>query len=113
MIVPTVALQVRVRRDAGKDRLGNAARAYAEPVAVPGCLWAPGTPADISSGRPEGAEVAATAHFPQGWAGYLRGALVSLDGKEWLRVVGEPHEYPAIACRGKWRCYVLLERTDG
>ena len=108
-----MTLQVRTRKDAGKDRLGNAVVAYAEPVSVSGCLWAPGTPAELSADRPEGADVTATAHFPRGWAGYLRGALVSLDGTEWLKVIGEPHEYPASGCRSRWCCYALLGRADG
>ena len=110
---PTVTLLVRVRKAAATDRLGNEAVEYADAVVVPGCLWAPGTPADVGADRPEGVRVAATAHFPRGWDGYLRGALVSLDGTTWLRVVGEPMAYPAGAVPGPWRTYVLLGATDG
>jgi hypothetical protein len=110
---PTVTLQVRVRSDSGRDRLGNEVVGWAEPVSVPGCLWAPGTPADLADSRPEGASVTATAHMPRGWRGCLRGALVSPDGRSWLRVLGEPQPYPEGAVMGPWDTYVLLGRTDG
>lgn len=113
MRAPTVTLRVRPRAEAGTDRLGNEVVRYAEAVSVPGCLWAPGTPADLATDRPDGASVTATAHLPRGWAKYLRGALVSLDGTEWLRVLGEPMEYPASAAPGPWGCYALLGRADG
>lgn len=108
-----MTLLVRVRSPTPTDRLGNEVVGYADAVAVPGCLWAPGRPADIGSERPDGVAVSATAHFPQGWSGSLRGALVSLDGKEWLRVVGDPVAYPTGAVRGPWGTYVLLSRGDG
>lgn len=109
---PTVTLLVRVRK-AGTDSRGNDLREWADPVEVPGCLWGPGTPAELGGDRPDGARVTATAHFPHGWATYLRGALVSPDGESWLRVQGEPQSYPPGAVRGPWDTYVLLGRQDG
>lgn len=113
MRAPTVTLRVRPRTDSGTDRLGNEVISYADAISVPGCLWAPGTPADLATDRPEGASVTATAHLPRGWAKYLRGAIVSLDGTEWLRVLGEPREFPEGSAVGPWGCYVLLGRADG
>lgn len=114
MMFPTVALKVRLRLDGARDRLGNAAESYAEPEEVPGCLFAPGTPEDLGAdGRPDGARVSATAHFPKGYEGDLRGALVSWDGAGWYRVVGEPVAYPPGCCPGKWNLRVPLERVDG
>lgn len=108
-----MTLRVRPRADSGTDRLGNDIVRYAAAVPAPGCLWAPGTPADLAADRPDGASVTATAHFPRGWAKCLRGALVSRDGAEWLRVLGEPMEFPEGVVPGPWGCYVLLGRADG
>lgn len=115
---PTVTLLVRERSQAGRDTHGNPVASWSGPEPVPGCLWAPGTPAEEATSVPEGADVTATAHFPPGWARRLRGALVSLDGDEWLDVIGEPHAYPAGALGGAtgscpWDTYALLGRTDG
>lgn len=106
-----MTLLVRLRAEAGRDALGDVTYSLGEPVAVPGCLWAPGTPQDLAADRPDGVEVTATAHFPRSWSGELRGALVSLDGDEWMRVVGDPRRYPVRA--GRWGTYVLLRRSDG
>lgn len=113
MRLPEVTLQVRTRKDAGKDRLGNRTSSYADAVAVPGCLFAPGTPQDLAVSRPDAAKASATAHFPRGWSGHLRGALVSPDGRAWYRVIGEPCAYPDAAVGGRWTTYALLERIDG
>lgn len=113
MRAPTVTLHVRMRDASGTDRLGNEVVGYADPVSVPGCLWAPATSSDIAADRPAGASLTATAHFPRGWASRLRGALVSADGTEWLRVMGEPLDFPAGVVDGPWSCCVTLGRTDG
>lgn len=113
MRAPTVTLLVRPRAESGTDRLGNDVVRYADAVPAPGCLWAPGAPADLAADRPGGASVTATAHFPRGWAERLRGALVSADGAEWLRVLGEPKEFPEGSAVGPWACYALLGREDG
>lgn len=116
MFKPTVTLYVRFMEDAGRDRLGNPVKSWSEPVDVPGCLFAPGTPAELSGAdRPEGASITATAHFPRGWRGYLKGALVRCGGEkaEWMSVVGEPVPYPDGAVPGPWDTYVLLGATHG
>lgn len=110
---PEVTLMVRTRTYGAEDRLGNRTSTYADAFAVPGCLFAPGTPQDLAASRPDAAKASATAHFPRGWSGHLRGALVSPDGKAWYRVIGEPCAYPDAAVGGRWTTYVLLERTDG
>ena len=110
---PTTTLYVRERVPGARDRLGNEEPAWSEPRAVPGCLLAPADAADLGGDRPEGARAAARAHFPKGFSGDLRGALVSPGGGTWLRVVGEPSAYPDGAVRGPWNMHVLLGRTDG
>ncbi|NPD32252.1 hypothetical protein HLV35_03090 [Eggerthellaceae bacterium zg-997] len=113
MRAPTVTLLVRQRQAGARDRLGNEVVSHGEPRAVSGCLLAPGTPAELSAERPEGARVTATAHFPKGHGLSLRGALVSRGRGPWLRVVGEPMGYPPGAVRGPWDTLALLERVDG
>lgn len=111
---PEVTLSVRLRSEGGTDRLGNETVSHADAVDVPGCLFAPGTPAELSGeDRPEGASVTATAHFPKGHGLDLRGALVSCGGSGWLSVVGEPMAYPDGTVPGPWDTYVLLGRQDG
>lgn len=113
MRYPTVTLLVRTRVRTFPDRLGNDRVGLSAPVRVPGCLWAPGAPADLGTDRPEGASVTATAHLPRGHGLSLRGARVSLDGKEWLDVVGDPRPYPPGTVRGPWDTRVELGRQDG
>lgn len=112
-MMPELTLLVRTRTYGAEDRLGNAMSAYADAIAVPGCLFAPGTPQELAASRPDAAKASATAHFPRGWSGHLRGALVSPDGNAWYRVVGEPYAYPDAAVGGRWTTYALLERIDG
>lgn len=113
MYSPAVTLKVRLRILGARDRLGNAIWSYSEPVDVSGCLFAPGVPADIGVGRPEGVKVSATAYFPKSYSADLRRALISLDGKVWMRVVGDPMSFPASAIPGRWTTYAILERYDG
>ena len=89
------------------------AQKLSAPVRVPGCLWAPGAPADLGTDRPEGASVTATAHLPRGHGLSLRGGRVSLDGRDWLDVVGDPRPYPPGTVRGPWDTRVELGRQDG
>lgn len=114
MYDPTTTLWVRLRAEGERDRLGNEKAAWEDAAEVRGCLFAPGTPAELTGEeRPDGASVTATAHFPKGWKGDLRGALVSADGASWLHVIGEPVAYAAGAIPGRWDRQVLLGRTDG
>lgn len=112
MYSPAVALLVR-RREEGVDPFGAPCGGWGEPEEVPGCLFAPGAPEGLGEGRPEGARIDATAHFPRGYAGALRGAQVSADGSRWLSVVGDPVPYPPGAIRGPWGTYALLTGTEG
>ena len=110
---PTVTLLVRRRAETGTDPLGAPVWSWGEPEAVAGCLIAPGTPEGISASRPDGATVAATAHFPRGYSEELRGAQVSADGSSWLDVDGDPRPFPDGAVPGRWATMVLLESTEG
>ncbi|AKT48520.1 hypothetical protein ADJ70_05445 [Olsenella sp. oral taxon 807] len=113
MRYPMVTLLVRTRVRIFPDRLGNDRWELSAPVRVPGCLWAPGAPADLGADRPEGASVTATAHLPRGHGLSLRGGRVSLDGRDWLDVVGDPRPYPPGTVRGPWDTRVELGRQDG
>lgn len=110
---PTVTLLVRERRADGRDCLGNEVRSWGDPVPVGGCLWAPGDGGAIGDSRPEGREVKATAHFPKGCSLRLEGALVALEGGEWLAVQGTPDAYPEGAVRGRWAIRARLEAWHG
>lgn len=110
---PTRTLWAKLRADGGTDRLGNACAAFSDHVEVPGCLFAWGSPADLAVERPDGVSIAATAHFPHGFASSLKGGLVSPDGSEWLNVIGDPRPYGPNESRGPWAMLVLLERKDG
>ena len=113
MYNPVVSLHV-MRRIAGKtDRLGNELVTWSDPELVKSCLFAPGTPADLGLERPDGVTITATAHFPTGYSEILKGALVSLDGKNWLEVVGEPISYPPGTIPGKWSLMALLKDVNG
>lgn len=86
---------------------------WGKPEDVAGCLFAPGTPDGIGSDRPNGAIVAATAFFPIGYTGTLRGAQVSADGDTWLSVIGDPQRFPRLPEGARWDRYALLETTEG
>lgn len=114
MRMPTVTLQVRRRAAAAADPFGEERTgAWGEPESVLGCLFAPGAPQGIDSDRPNGARIEATAYFPRGYDGALRGAQVSADGRTWLSVVGDPQRYPAGTVPGPWDVQALLETTEG
>lgn len=109
-----MTLRVRRRRESAPDPFGETAvGAWGEPEAVEGCLFAPGAPEGIGADRPNGARVEATAFFPAGWSGELRGAQVSLDGSRWLSVVGDPQPFPVLPAPARWNLYALLESTEG
>ena len=112
---PKMKLYVRLRASAGKDRLGNKVHEHAQSTAVDGCLFAPGISQDLAASKPEGVKVSATVFFPRGWSSRLRGALVSTDEKRWLKVVGDPLEYPCeMLPKGfPYSCAVMLEAYDG
>lgn len=111
MNFPTVTLEVSVRKESQRDRLGNYVVAYADPTAVEGCLIAPGSPSDLGDDRPESAHIAATAHFPRGFNLDLKGAVVSYNGKA-FKVVGSPIAFPD-SVQSPWLTYALLERDEG
>lgn len=113
MYRPTVTLCVRRRATGRRDRFGNEVQTFAEPEAVAGCLFAPAGTADMGAARPDGVTVEAVAHFPRGYAGGLRGALVSADGSTWFEVVGDPVAYPPGTVRGPWGITADLRRSDG
>lgn len=114
MNAPTVTLHVRRRAQAQADPFGETAVGdWGEPEDVGGCLFAPGTPEGIDSDRPNGARIEATAFFPVGYAGSLRGARVSVDGTNWLYVVGDPQRFPKLPDGARWDLYVLLTATEG
>lgn len=111
---PFTTLYVRRRKASEPDPFGESAVGdWGEPEEVPRCLFAPGAPQGIDADRPNGARIEATAYFPKGWAGELRGAKVSADGSKWLSVVGDPQRFPGGALRCPWDVQVLLETTEG
>lgn len=111
MSYPTVTLHVRRVGSTARDRFGNDSPAYVEEE-VAGCLIAPGAPSDLGADRPESAVVAATAHFPTGYAASLKGGYVRYRDT-WLRVIGDPKPYPDGTVPGPWSMRVLLEAVDG
>lgn len=112
---PTMTLEVKVRKQAQKDRLGNTRVSFAAPVLVDGCLFSPSAPQDISVDRPEGVKISAVAYFPRGWAKYLRGAQVRVPNGEWLNVIGHPMDYPSemLPQTFPWTAQVLLAVVGG
>jgi hypothetical protein len=113
MRAPTVSLYVRRRGSSDAPAGWGSPGEWGEPERVDGCLFAPGAPAGIGADRPDGARIEATAYFPRGYAGALRGAQVSVDREAWLAVVGDPQRFPAGAVRCPWDVQVLLETTEG
>lgn len=111
---PLTALYVRRRKEAEQDPFGAVSDGgWGEPEEVPGCLIAPGAPQGIADARPDGAEVDATAFFPRGWPGSLRGAQVSSDGDRWYDVMGDPLPYTALPPDARWDRYAYLRLTEG
>lgn len=113
MYQPLVSLLVKMRTAGTVDRFGNETFVYAEPITVEGCLFAPGSTSDLGTDRPEGVTISATAHFPKDFEGDLQDALISQDGKRWLKVVGKPIAFPPGTVPGRWDMSVSLSDTDG
>lgn len=91
---PSMALYVRLKKDEKPDRLGNMLYSYTAPQKIERCMFAPSDAQDTAQERPDGIQMLAVAYLPRGWAHVLRGALISTDGTLWLKVVGQPVEYP-------------------
>ena len=85
---------VAVRTASGRDRLGNAVDAWAEPVPVEHVLVGKATAEDREVDRPDGIAVTATLTFPRTCALDLRGAKVIIGERE-LLVAGEPAHEPS------------------
>lgn len=81
-------------------------------VLVAACLVAPGSCADLDAGRPNGARVAMTLHFPKTWERPLKGATVELRGRKY-RVIGDPQPYTAANVPGPYNMPVEVEAVDG
>lgn len=96
----------------GTDRLGNPARAYAEPVAVPNVVVAPATDEQLDDAHPDGMRCVYTLHFPRGYGESLRGAKVTVRGDD-FHVMGDPAPYTEANVRGPWTMPVRVGRNDG
>lgn len=104
---------VCVRRVAGTTtgRLGPEP-AYREPERVDGVLVVPETVGETGYLRPDGETCDYTLHFPRGYGKDLRGALVTVRGRE-FRVVGSPAPYTEGNVPGRWTMPVQVVRADG
>lgn len=85
---------VAVRSQPAVDRFGNEAPTWAEPVAVDHVLVGRATEAERQVPHPDGVNVTATLTFPRTCDLDLRGAKVTVGGRE-LLVVGEPAHEPS------------------
>lgn len=110
-----MTLFVKTCSSTGVDRFGNETHELSEPIAVKGCMFAPGAPQDLPIERPEGVKIKATAYLPRGWAEKLKRGQISADGKLWLDVVGEPYAYPCgmLPPLFPFDCVVPLKEQDG
>jgi len=100
---------VRVRSANGTDRLGNPAYSWAEPVAVEHVLASVIDVDERDYSRPDGYVATYTMAFPRGCTLDLRGAKVTVHGRE-LDVIGEPvHVNSPIA----WDMKVTAGVHDG
>ncbi len=100
---------VAVRSQPAVDRFGNEAPTWAEPVAVEHVLVGKATDEDMQTSRPDGIKVTATLTFPRTCELDLRGAKVTVGGRE-LLVAGEPaHEPSPLA----WDMTVKAGVSDG
>lgn len=104
---------VYVRRFTGTmdGRLGPEPT-YSEPERVDGVLVAPETAGEIGYLRPDGETSDYTLHFPRGYDRDLRGALVTVRGKD-CRVIGAPAPYTEANVPGRWTMPVQVVRADG
>lgn len=87
-------VNVAVRGEPTRDRFGNEVPTWAEPVAVDHVLVGHATDEDRQVDRPDGIAVTATLTFPRTCSLDLRGAKVTVDGRE-LLVVGDPAHEPS------------------
>ena len=94
------------------DRLGNPTKTYSEPVAVSNVVVAPSTGEELGDVRPDGMRSVYTLHFPRGFGQTLRGAKVTVRGKEY-HVMGDPEPYTESNVRGPWTMPVTVGRHDG
>lgn len=102
-------VQVAVRSTEGADRFGNFAPTWAEPVAVEHVLVGRATADEREVSRPDGVTVAATLTFPRTCQLDLRGAKVTVRGREML-VVGDPAHEPSPLF---WDMTVQVGVSDG
>lgn len=104
---------VYVRRVTGTTdgRLGPEPT-YSEPERVDDVLVAPQTMGEIGYLRPDGETCDYTLHFPRGYGQDLRGALVTVRGKDY-RVIGAPAPYTEGNVPGRWTMPVQAVRADG
>ena len=96
----TVVVERRV--ETGRDP-GNAPIYSWVSETVADVLVAPGPREDVTdSTRPDGVEVRYTLHFPKGYPETLRGARVSVRGREPMTVIGDPTHYTEANTPGRW-----------
>lgn len=85
---------------------------YSTPADVANVVIDPYTYDEMDETRPDGITSSFTLHFPRGYSGDLRGALVTVRGKEY-RVVGDPQPYTEANVPGSWTMPVKVVRHDG
>ena len=126
------AITVKLRDRSARDGFGNDVIAYASPEEVGNVVVQRGSCAELDATRPEGVRVAYTLHFPKGWSGDLRGAVVALGtapaatpaatgtaatattwSPQWYRVIGDPRPYMDENCPTPWHMPVEVEAVDG
>lgn len=100
---------VAVREDGAADRLGNPVDAWADPVPVHRVLVGSSTDDERSEARPDGISVTCTLTFPRSCSLELRGAKVTVRGRE-LRVAGDPMHEPSPLL---WDMTVKAGVSDG
>lgn len=85
---------------------------YGAPADVDNVVVVPATADELDATHPDGITASYTLHFPRGYGQDLRGALVTVRGKE-FRVVGDPQPYTESNVRGPWTMPVTAVRHDG
>lgn len=86
--------------------------AHAKATDVSNVVIDPYTYDEMDETRPDGITSSFTLHFPRGYSDDLRGALVTVRGKEY-RVVGDPQPYTEANVPGPWTMPVKVVRHDG
>jgi len=104
-------VHVAVRSQAATDKFNNAVDSWAEPVAVNHVLVNDATDDDQSHTRPDGIECVYKMAFPYDCGLDLRGAKVTVRGRE-LRVAGEPTHGPRLQAN-RYNMIVLVGVHDG